>query len=94
MAQRFAIDILDRVAVAASEYLQLPGDSRSIYFWNRWHRTNRGQLRSPRQWLPEVQAEIELGNTALITLSELAEDVSAGGFLNIKKGLSVCPRSC
>jgi tetratricopeptide (TPR) repeat protein len=87
LAQRSAIDILDRVAVAASEYLHLSGSSRSIYFWNRWHKTDRGRLKSPREWLPAIQDEIMQGNTALIALSELAEDIAEDGFLNPKKGL-------
>jgi len=87
LAQRAAIDILDRVAVAASEYLQLSGSSRSIYFWKRWHVMDGRRLRQPRQWIPEIEAEIDRGNTALIALSELADDISKDGFLHPKKSL-------
>jgi len=86
-AQRSAIDILDRVAVAASEHFSLPGHPGEIYFHKRWHKTDSGHLRYPLEWLPAINKEIQSGNTALIALSELAEDVMKGGYLNPQKSL-------
>ena len=85
LAQRAAIDVLDRVAVAATEYLKLgPAPSgQRIYFWNRWHLDPRaGQL----MWQPEIEMEISDGNLALVALAELAEDFGKQhGFLWSKK---------
>lgn len=86
-AQRAAIDLLDKIAVASTEYLSLPGASNSIYFWKRWHQTEKGRLRSPTQWQPSVADEIERGNGPIVALSELAEDIAFGGALNPKKTL-------
>ncbi|MDA2933326.1 LA2681 family HEPN domain-containing protein [Acidobacteria bacterium AH-259-D05] len=87
LAQRAAIDVLDKVAVATTEYLEIAGRARSIYFWNRWHETKQGKLCSPRKWQPQIRNEIEHGNTALIALADLAEDIVDGGFLSLKKTL-------
>lgn len=81
LGQRSVIDILDRIAVAASEYLGLEGNPKSIYFWKRWH-VNKGKvIKTPLEWQPVIREEIEKGNTALIALSEIAVDIAAGGYL-------------
>jgi hypothetical protein len=87
--QRSAIDVLNRIAVATSEYLGLPGSSRRIYFWNRWHKYEEkgGRLKTPLEWQQLIEKEIKKGNTALIALSELALDVMQGGYLNLQKTL-------
>lgn len=88
LAQRSAIDILDRIAVAASEYLKLPGKPNAIYFTGRWHlMEGGGRAKEPLAWQPEVEQEIRQGNTAVIALAELALDIMAGGFLNPHKTL-------
>jgi hypothetical protein len=81
LAQRSAVDILDRLAVAVSEYLELPGSARDIYFRSRWHVMEGRQLKKPLQWQPEVASETALGNFSVIALAEVAEDVAAGGSL-------------
>lgn len=85
LAQRSAIDILDRIAVAASEYLGLKGSPNSIYFWKRWHVNDGSSLKRPLEWQPTITSEIEKGNTALIALAELAEDIASGGYLAPKR---------
>lgn len=89
LGMRSAIDILDRIAVATSDYLNLPGSPTSIYFWKRWHKTtNKGkELITPLEWLPEIREEINKGNTALIALAEIAEDIAEGGYLASKRAL-------
>ncbi len=78
LAQRSAIDVLDRIAVAASEYLGIADHPRSIYFRNRWH-INKGKvLKKPLEWQPSILDEIEKGNTVLIAISEMAEDIDDG----------------
>lgn len=87
LAQRSAIDILDRIAVAASEYLGLKGSPSSIYFWKRWHVNDGHELKRPLEWQPVIKNEIDKGNTALIALAELAEDIAVGGYLAPKRTL-------
>ncbi|MCH7716976.1 MAG: hypothetical protein IH876_12660 [Gemmatimonadetes bacterium] len=87
LAHRSAIDLLDRVAVAASEYFRLPGESRHVYFWNRWHVLDGRRLKQSVEWQPEVRVEIEAGNLAVAALGELAEDIAEGGFLNPQRTL-------
>lgn len=81
LAQRSAVDILDRVAVAFSEYMDLPRPSDRggrIYFTNRWHIPGDEH---DLAWQAEIADEIESGNTALIALSELARDFEREGAL-------------
>jgi len=87
LAQRSAIDILDRIAVATSEYLELKGSPSSIYFWKRWHVIDGRKLKQPLEWDPVIGSEIDKGNTALIALAELAEDIADGGYLHPKRTL-------
>ncbi len=81
MAQRSCIDVLDKIAVATSEYLGLAG--RHIYFSNRWfgEKLKGGAL----QWHPELGDLIKENNTALIALAEIALDIEAGGALHLNK---------
>jgi hypothetical protein len=87
LSQRSAIDILDRIAVAASEYLGLEGSPNTITFCNRWHIQNGRSFKKPLQWQPAIKTEIKNGNTALIALAEIAEDIVSGGFLSPQKTL-------
>jgi len=86
-AQRSAIDLLDRIAVAASEHFGLPGSPEQIYFINRWHKMRGRNLALPIEWIPEVESEIQSGNSALIAMAELAEDMMKGGYLRPRKTL-------
>jgi tetratricopeptide (TPR) repeat protein len=81
LAQRASIDVLDKIAVATSEYLAIPSETL-VYFSNRWFDANNAQ---PRQWHPSLLPEIHAGNTALIALAELSLDVMRGGALHQKK---------
>ena len=85
VAQKACLDLLDKVAVAASEYLELPGDPSHIHFGSRWF--ERRKAGEPARWQAQVEAEIASGNTALIAISEVAGDIEAGGFLEKKKAL-------
>jgi len=83
LAQRACIDVLDKVAVATTEYFQIPGGTNTIYFSNRWFAERKaGQ---PLKWHEALRPHIEQGNTAIIALSELSLDVNKGGSLHQKK---------
>ncbi|MDL1977922.1 MAG: hypothetical protein LWX52_07480 [Deltaproteobacteria bacterium] len=82
LSQRSCMDVLDKTAVAASEYLGLPGNPKSINFLRRWFlKPKKGE---PIVWQTKVRDEIALGNTALIALAEVSYDIPEGGFLQKK----------
>lgn len=83
LAQRSCLGILDKVAVASSEYLSLPGDPNYIYFAKRWFGTRKTDI--PISWQPEIKFAISLGNRALLAISEVSEDLGASGFLHPKR---------
>ncbi len=85
LSQRACLDLLDKVAVAASEYLGLPGNPQRISFANRWFEQQGGTGSVRLQ--PKIQEEISAGNSALIAITEVAGDIESGGFLRIKKEL-------
>jgi hypothetical protein len=83
LAQRACIDVLDKVAVATTEYLALSSGSNPVYFSNRWFaERKRGQ---PLTWHDGLRPHIKKGNTALIALAELSLDVKKDGALHQKK---------
>lgn len=83
LALRACIDLLDKIAVATSEYLELSG--KFIYFSTRWYgeKLKGGAL----QWHPELRGEVLKGNTAMIALAELSLDIESGGALHENKVL-------
>jgi tetratricopeptide (TPR) repeat protein len=83
LAQRACLDLLDKVAVAASEYFGLNEDPRGIHFTRRWFATRKAG--APLRWQPPIEKAISLGNTALIAISELSGDLATGGFLVEKR---------
>lgn len=85
LAQRTCLDVLDKVAVAVSEYLKLPGDPTRIYFINRWFENKKERV--PLVWQPQIRDAILKGNTALIAISEVSLDIKNGGFLQEKRML-------
>jgi hypothetical protein len=87
LSQKAAIDVLDKIAVALTQYLNLSGNRKQVYFSTRWHvmdAKNGRKAARPLQWQPEVKAEITSGNTALFALSELAHDYATGP-IHVKK---------
>lgn len=83
LALRACIDLLDKIAVATSEYFGLTG--KYIYFSTRWYgeKLKGGAL----QWHPELRDQILKGNTAMIALAELSLDIESGGALHENKVL-------
>lgn len=77
-AQRTALDLLDKTAVACASYLGLPDKVTAINFRKLWFIEEKGNVTN---WRDEILAEINCRNTAVIALSELALDVRSDGFL-------------
>lgn len=84
LAQRACIDILDKIAIATSEYFNWDGNRRRINFYNRWFKKNNGEIVN---WADQILEEINKNNYTLIALTELSEDMGKDGFLEIKKEL-------
>lgn len=82
LSQRSCMDLLDKTAVAASEYLGL-SRAKKTTFLKRWFLKQKSG--EPLSWQPEVCNEIVLGNRALIALSEVSYDIAEDGFLHKKK---------
>ena len=83
LAQRACMDVLDKVAVATTEYFAITTDKGPVYFSNRWFAERKdGQ---PRTWHGALRPHIDKGNTALIALAEISLDVNKGGALHQKK---------
>ncbi|MGM0833532.1 MAG: LA2681 family HEPN domain-containing protein [Pseudomonadota bacterium] len=84
LAQRSALDILDKIAVASLSYLQVSG-ARGASMKNAWFKKpEKGQ--KTRKFDPKIEEEIEKGNTALLALTEISRDLSnKQGFLSKKK---------
>jgi len=81
LAQRAAIDVLDKIAGFASEYLGLQGDAHRVYFASRWHTPSK-QKNGAWEWQPGVAAEISAGNPGVLALGDLASDVAGDGYLS------------
>lgn len=80
LAQRSALDILDKVAVAALSYLGVGGAKRTSFkeawFKKTEEKGDRGTFK------PKILQEIENGNTALLALTEVSRDLSSkNGYL-------------
>jgi tetratricopeptide (TPR) repeat protein len=73
LAQRTALDLLDKVAVALNDYFSFGEKPKNVHFHNFW----REKPKEPR-WRPALAAAIAKGNPALIALSEIAADLSDG----------------
>ncbi len=77
LAQRSAIDILDKIAVSSLEYLKM-GGAKDAHFKNAWFNENDKGFR----WKSKIKDSIFEGNTALIALTEISKDFSEkNGFL-------------
>jgi LA2681-like HEPN len=73
LAQRTALDLLDKIAVALNDYFSIGEKPKKVNFHEFW----REKPKEPR-WRPALAAAIERGNPALIALSEIAADLSDG----------------
>jgi tetratricopeptide (TPR) repeat protein len=80
-AQRACLDILDKIAVAITEYFELGDNKKSIYFHHsRWF-TKQSTTATKRSWHPHFLKSINGGNRIIIALAEMALDLEEDGFL-------------
>ena len=82
LAQRAALDVLDRVAVCANEYLSLGNKPGDIFFRTFWRGAG-----GTGNWRSQLREEVAKGNRGIIALGELASDLTDGGFLSSKSHL-------
>ena len=77
LAQRAGIDILDRIAVTANEYLDVGLRPEKITFPGFW-------TTDPKRpaWRSTLRAELAEGNRNLLALADLASDIDTGGYLS------------
>ena len=74
LAQRSALDILDKVAVATLSYLEIDGAKRTS-FKEAWFKKRKENC-DREEFKPQIWQEIENGNTALRALTEVSRDLS------------------
>lgn len=87
LAHRTALDLLDKVAVAANHYFELEEIPDKVYFGKLW-RGNLDKTPGVRQLAEKVDAAIRAGASALYGLVELADDYgSQAGILRAQKDL-------
>jgi tetratricopeptide (TPR) repeat protein len=73
LAQRAALDLLDKIAVALNEHLAVGLKAQEVTFHKFW----RLKPNEPT-WRPALAEAIRGGNNALIALSEIAADLTDG----------------
>lgn len=71
LAQRLAVDVLDKIAGAVNEILGMGLSPQTVHFTNLW-RQKDGSFR------PAIAEEMRRGNQPLIALSEMREDLMKG----------------
>jgi hypothetical protein len=76
LVARAALDILDRVAVAANSFFELGDDSDKVSFRNLWRDHQRPHAMRTR--VAEIVGE---SNTAFYALIEMADDLQGEGWL-------------
>ena len=74
LAQRSALDILDKIAVATLSYLDVGGAKRTS-FKEAWFKESK-RKDNVKEFKPKILQEIEKGNTALLALTEVSRDLS------------------
>ncbi len=74
LAQRSALDILDKISVASLSYLEISG-AKNASMKTAWFKEVK-KTKKTREFDPIIKAEIESGNTALLALSEISRDLS------------------
>jgi tetratricopeptide (TPR) repeat protein len=82
LAQRVCIDVLDKVAVAATEYFEIPSSKRAVGFLGRWFDPKRGPTLT---WHPAFAQAAKAGNSAVIALGEMSLDIANGGAFSAKR---------
>jgi hypothetical protein len=81
LAQRAALDLLDRIAVIANEYLEVGMKPSDVTFRKLWT-THKHTV-----WRPKVREELEAGNKSILALADLSFDLETGGYLSDYRSL-------
>ena len=82
LAQRASLDLLDKIAVASLSFFNIE-NARRASFKTAWYKSSKSNRNTYR---PEVEEEIVKGNTALLAITEIANDLSEStGFLKSKQ---------
>jgi tetratricopeptide (TPR) repeat protein len=82
LAQRACMDVLDKIAVATSEYFAIPNSEKAA-FATRWFVS--GTKNNLLEWHPSLVDPQKSPNVGIIALAELALDLRPGGALYEKK---------
>ncbi len=82
LAQRAALDILDRVAVCANGYFDLGSKANEIHFRSFWREKD-----GTGAWRAQLSEELDHWNPGVIALGELASDLCEGGLLALHRDL-------
>ncbi len=72
LAQRAALDLLDKLAVALNDYLVLGWSAERVHFHTVW----RGPKAKGAQWNSAIESELNATNPPLVALLEIAVDLS------------------
>lgn len=83
LCQRACIDLLDKIAAAATGYFRVPGNVKVVYFLSRWFDDPKKGKRLA--WHPSLRPHIDRGNMAIVALADIALDLNEDGFLMRKK---------
>lgn len=70
LAQRAALDLLDKIAVALNVYFEVGKKAKKINFHNFWL-----ERQGKPTWHPVLKKAVLAGNFALVALSEIASDL-------------------
>lgn len=84
LAQRSALDILDKIAVASLSYLGV-GGAKDASMKTAWFKKGKKGPK-PGELAPLIEEEVAHGNVALLAITEISKDLSnKQGFLSIKQ---------
>lgn len=81
LAQRSALDVLDRVAVLMNDYLRVGVPPHRVQFTSFWFEGDG----AARGWRTTIDAEIRAGNGPAVALADLAEDLDKLGALRLHR---------
>jgi hypothetical protein len=81
LAQRAALDVLDRIAVLVNDYLDVGVPPHRVQFTSFWFEGDG----AARRWRPKIEAEIRAGNGPAVALTDLAEDLDKLGALRFHR---------
>lgn len=82
LAQRSALDLLDRVAACANDFFSVQDQPTRVHFREFWR-----EQKGTGNWRPELSGELASWNPGVIALGDLASDLTEGSWLASKAQL-------